>query len=82
MIPSDVRITSIQPAFNPNGLVHLEMACEAKKTDGMVETITRFNSASQFSNPFPHSEQQLEHGGYQFGLGVDYRPSISRVVLK
>ncbi|MGZ7040248.1 MAG: hypothetical protein ACXVH7_00525 [Thermoanaerobaculia bacterium] len=82
VIPNDVRITSIQPTFNPTGLVHLELACDAKTTDGMVETITRFNRASQFSNPFPHNEQQLEKGGYQFGLAVEYRPSIARVVLK
>jgi Tfp pilus assembly protein PilN len=80
--PNDVRITSIQPSFSPTGLVHLEISCEAKTTNGMVETIIRFNSARQFSNPFPHHEQQQEHGGYQFGLGVDYRPSIARVVLK
>jgi Tfp pilus assembly protein PilN len=82
VLPNDVRITSISPSFNPNGLVHLEMVCDAKTTDGMIATINRFNRAAQFSNPFPHSEQQNEHGGYQFGLGVDYRPSIARVVLK
>ncbi|MGZ7079200.1 MAG: hypothetical protein ACXVJT_07295 [Thermoanaerobaculia bacterium] len=82
VIPNDVRITSIQPTFNPTGLVHLELACDAKTSEGMVETITRFNRASQFSNPFPHIEQQLEKGGYQFGLAVEYRPSIARVVLK
>jgi len=82
IVPNDVRITSIQPSFSPNGLVHLEMACEAKNADGLVATINRFNGAPQFSSPFPHSERQLEHGGYQFGLGADYRPSIARVVLK
>jgi len=83
IVPGDVRISSIQPAFQTNGLVHLEIMCEAKTANGLVETLNQFNSAPQFSNTFPHGENRMPTGGgYQFGLGVDYRPSIARVVVK
>jgi len=82
IIPSDVRISSIQPTFQPNGLVHLEIVCEAKTADGLVATLNQFNRALQFSNTFPHGETRMPTAGYQFGLGVDYRPSIARVVVK
>ncbi|MGZ8798199.1 MAG: hypothetical protein ACXW2F_12705 [Thermoanaerobaculia bacterium] len=82
VMPSDVRITSISPSFSKDGLVHLEMVCEAKNADGLVATLNRFNRATQFSNPFPHSEQQQAEGGYRFGIAVDYRPTIARVVAK
>jgi Tfp pilus assembly protein PilN len=81
IIPSDVRITSIQPSFQSNGLVHLEIMCDAKTANGLVETLNQFNSAMQFSGPFPHGESRTPQG-FQFGLGVDYKPSIARVVVK
>ena len=82
IMPNDVRINSIQPSFLPSGLVHLEIMCEARINDGLVATLTRFNKSAQFSNPFPHGENHLPSGSYQFGIGVDYRPTIARVVSK
>ena len=82
VMPNDVRITSVQPTFMPTGLVHLEVMCESRINDGLVLTLTRFNKAQQFSNPFPHGENHLATGQYQFGIGVDYKPTISRVVSK
>lgn len=81
VMPGDVRITSIQPSFLTNGFVHLEIMCDAKTAEGLVETINQFNGAQQFSGPFPHGETRTA-AGYQFGLGVDYKPSIARVVAK
>lgn len=80
VMPGDVRITSIQPSFLANGLVHLELMCDAKTAEGLVATLNQFNSAPQFSGPFPHGEVKTP-AGYQFGLGVDYKPSIARVVV-
>lgn len=81
VVPRDVRITSIAPSFSENGLVHLSLACEAKTTDGMLATITRFQGNNHFVNPFPTSENRTG-GTFRFGLGVDYKPSIPRVVAK
>jgi Tfp pilus assembly protein PilN len=81
VIPPDVRITSIAPTFSENGLVHLNMACEAKTDTGLTTAISRFQRSPYFANPFPTSEN-LNAGAYQFGLGVDYKPSIPRVVTK
>lgn len=80
VLPPDVRITSIQPSFGATGLVHLEMMCEAKTAEGLVATLNHFNASAQFSNPFPHGESRLANGTFQFGIGVDYKPSIARVV--
>ena len=82
VMPGDVRITSIQPSFETTGLVHLEMMCEAKTAEGLVMTLNRFNGASQFSNPFPHGENRQPAGTFQFGIGVDYKPTIARVVTR
>ena len=77
VLPDDVRLVTISPSFNKNGLVHLNLACVGKNGSSMVSTIDRFNADSHFSRPFPSSENN-NGGGYEFGIGVDYRPSIAR----
>ena len=81
VMPNDVRITSITPSFSTNGLVHLTIQCEAKSGNGMLATITRFQGNQHFMNPFPNSEANTG-AGFRFGLEVDYRPSIPRVVSR
>lgn len=79
VLPGNVRITSVSPSFGESGFVHLSLMCEGKSADAMLNTINRFQRDSHFANAFPTS--QTESGaGYRFGLGVDYRPSIPRVV--
>ena len=80
-LPRDVRVTSIAPAFANDGLVHLSLQAEAKTTDGMLETITRFQSSPYFAKPFPSSEVNTGDV-FRFGLNVDYKPSIPRVVRR
>jgi hypothetical protein len=83
VMPNDVRITSIAPTFTETGIVRLNLQCEAKTDTGMVNTITRFQRNTHFANPFPTSEvSSASTGTWRFGLGVDYKPSIPRVVLK
>lgn len=80
ILPADVRLQSVSPAFGKDGTVHLMMNCQTKTGDGLSNTINRFNGDRQFSNAFPNSETHLETGEYRFLLGVDYRPSIARRV--
>lgn len=80
-VPSDVRIISVAPSFSDDGQVHLNLSAEAKSTNGMIATINRFQSSPAFSNPFPTNEDKTE-SGFRFGLGVDYKPSMARVVSK
>jgi Tfp pilus assembly protein PilN len=79
VIPDDVRIESISPAFGKNGIVHLTMQASAKNGDSMTRTIDRLNHDPHFASPFPTSEERTDTG-YKFGIGVDYRPSIARSV--
>ena len=79
VLPDDVRIESVAPAFGKTGTVHLTMQGSAKTGDGMTRTIDRLNHDPHFANPFPTSEDRTETG-YKFGIGVDYRPSIPRAV--
>ncbi|MDP9360364.1 MAG: hypothetical protein M3P29_02810 [Acidobacteriota bacterium] len=79
VLPTDVRLQSVTPAFEKDGLVHLSMTCIAKTGDGLTGTINRFNGDSHFANAFPANETQLS-GEHRFTLGVDYRPSIARSV--
>jgi Tfp pilus assembly protein PilN len=79
VLPTDVRLQSVTPVFDKDGLVHLAMLCVAKTGDGLTATINRFNSDAHFANPFPTSESQ-QAGEHHFTIGVDYRPSIARSV--
>jgi Tfp pilus assembly protein PilN len=78
VLPSDVRIKTISPSFDKSGMVHLELACDAKDTNGTIETINRFNHDPHFANPFPHSESQSTGNTYMFSIAVDYKPSMPR----
>jgi Tfp pilus assembly protein PilN len=80
-LPRDVRVTSIAPSFSNDGMVHLTLQAEAKESDGMLETITRFHSSPHFAEPFPTAEQNTGEV-FRFGLNVDYKPSIPRVVKR
>ena len=80
-LPRDVRVTSISPSFSEDGTVRLSLRCESKRSDGMLETITRFQSSPHFMKPFPDAEQNTGEV-FRYGIGVDYRPSIARVVKR
>jgi Tfp pilus assembly protein PilN len=79
VLPDDVRIESIAPAFGKTGIVHLAMQVLSKSGDGMTRTIDRLNHDPHFANPIPTSEERTDTG-WRFGIGVDYRPSIARPV--
>ena len=79
VLPNNVRLHTVTPSFDKDGLVHLAMTCVTKSGDGMTTTINRFNGDQHFANAFPTSETQVLNE-YQFTLGVDYRPSIARRV--
>jgi hypothetical protein len=81
VIPINARIISVTPAFAENGLVHLSLECEGKSRDTLLSTIVNFQRDPQFSNPFP-IHQDTTPAGIRFGLSVDYRPTIARVVAK
>jgi len=79
VLPNDVRLLSISPSFNKNGLVHLSLSCAGKTGGSMVSMIDRFNADGHFYRPFPTNEDNTGNG-FNFGIGVDYRPSIARSV--
>lgn len=78
VLPDYVRIDSITPSFAQNGLVHLNLQCVARDSNGLVTTLDRFNHEPHFANAFPQIEDHTEQG-FRFILGVDYRPSIARI---
>jgi hypothetical protein len=82
VLPANVRITNVAPQFADNGLVHLNLSCEGKMPDSMLSTITRFQRDAHFANPFPTGQDAMQGGGFHFLIGVDYRPTIARVVSK
>lgn len=82
VVPSDVRILSIAPNFNENGMVTLALTGEAKRADGMTVLLARLQRSTWFANPFPDNEHLEPTGGYRFGMTVDYRPSIPRPVTR
>ena len=56
MLPNDVRLQSVTPSFDKDGLVHLSMTCITKTGEGLTATINRFNADPHFANAFPTSE--------------------------
>jgi hypothetical protein len=46
----------------------------------MVKTLNRFNTDPHFEHPFPTTESHLGDNSWRFEIGVDYKPSMSRVV--
>ena len=81
VIPPNVRITSIAPSFAENGLVHLSLQCEGKGADSMLVALTRLQRDPHFADPFP-TGQDNTGTSYRFGLNVDYKPSVARVVSR
>lgn len=82
VLPDDVRIHGIAPTFDKTGLVHLELVCDAKTDEGMLNTITRFLKDPHFANPFPHNQSKSETGGIVFSISVDFKPSVARMVVE
>jgi Tfp pilus assembly protein PilN len=80
VLPDDVRLQSVSPTFDKDGLVHLSLMCFAKSGNGLSATINRFNGDPHFANAFPSSEVVDPGGEHRITLGVDYRPTISRSI--
>lgn len=78
ILAKDVRLTSVAPVFG-DGVVHLNLLCEAKTSTGLIDTLDRFQRDPHFRNPFPTTEVRNDGGTYSFGLRVDYRPSEVKV---
>jgi len=79
ILPDDVRLESIAPNFSKDGYVHLMLAAVGKNSASMVHMLDRLNHDPRFSNAFPTSEDRGDTG-YRFGIGVDYRPSVTRML--
>lgn len=80
VLPADVRLRTITPTFTKTGLVHLELSCEAKTSNGMLQTLSGLLKDPRFANPFPHAESVATTGVPMFTLGVDYKPAVIRGV--
>ena len=79
VIPDDVRLQSIMPTFGKDGFVHLTVIALGKNSQSMVHALDRFNHDAHFANPFPSSEDRTDNG-YHFGVSLDYRPSVTRII--
>lgn len=79
VLAPDVRILSIAPSFQPNGVVKLSLQMESKSGEGMITMLNHFAADRQFANAFPSNETANE-GMYAFGITVDYTPSALKVV--
>lgn len=80
-LPANVRITSVAPRFGDTGVVQLALNCEGKSPDAMLNAINRFQRDPHFANPFPTSQQE-NATGFVFGINVDYKPDVPRLVSK
>jgi Tfp pilus assembly protein PilN len=81
LLPSDVRLTTISPAFRPDGLVDLNLQFESKSPNGMIRTLERMLADRNFSEPFPAGEQTITDG-FRFSIKTQYRPSLARMAVQ
>lgn len=79
VVPNDVRLESITPTLGKDGFVHLTVIALGKNSQSMVHTLDRFNHDPYFANAFPSSEDRTDNG-YHFGVSLDYRPSVTRII--
>lgn len=80
VMPDDARIKNIAPQFSKNGLVHLELSFDGKAPDTYLHTLNALIADPHFANPFPHNVSAVDPTTYAFSIGVEYKPSIARVV--
>jgi hypothetical protein len=79
VLPANVRIISVAPSFSDTGVVHLSLQCEGRAADSMLSTLTRFQRDVHFDDPWATGQEDTGHG-LRFGITVDYKPSIARVL--
>jgi hypothetical protein len=77
ILANGTRIRNIAPSFDKTmtGIVHLDLQCEGKTSEALVDMINRFNRDPHFTNPFPRVESATPTG-YVFSISVDYKPSF------
>lgn len=82
VLPDDVRLVSVSPAFDPQGTIALQLALQSKSAEGMIRTINRMHEDPQFANPFPASETRLDDGTFNFSLSLTYLPPVAKAKAK
>ena len=80
VLPDNARIKNIAPTFSKTGLVHLELTFDGKAPDTYLHTLSALIADPHFANPFPHNVSAMDPTTYSFAIGVEYKPSISRVI--
>lgn len=83
VVPSGVRLVTLNPAVEKGGKITLQLSCIAKNADGMVEMLNRMIRDPHFDRPFPSSERTREDGTRDFSIQVDYNPAgVERDVVR
>ncbi len=78
VLPTDVRLSSVSPTFQPDGRVSLTLQLESKSPNGMIRTLERLIADPNFSDPFPSGEQATAEG-FRFAISGEYKPSNARM---
>lgn len=71
VVPSDVRLESLNPTVDKSGVTRLDLVCVSKSPDGMIKLLRGLLASEKFSGAFPQGEQGRD-GLYQFRIRVDY----------
>jgi type IV pilus assembly protein PilN len=73
ILGDDVRLQAVSPSFTEEGPISLSLSFEAKKSDGLIETVNAMHADRHFRDPFPNNESQTPTG-YTFNIHVQYLP--------
>jgi len=80
-LPTDVRLTRLNPHFGTSDAVEVDLAVEGRTGDSVVRTIAALSKSPAFQRVDLRSEATPEHGvpeGYTFQILLRYLPPESR----
>lgn len=79
VLPDDVRIIQLNPAFAPGGSVDLSLTLEAKSQEGIIRLLDRMIADGSFARAFPQSEQLTDSGIHRFTVSAEYKGANSLI---
>ena len=77
VVPEDVRLLNLNPTFDKEGVVQLNLSCAARDPDGMLDLLEQLLHDPRFGKAFPQSHRADGDGRYSFNVTVQYFPAVA-----
>jgi Tfp pilus assembly protein PilN len=81
-LPDDVRITSVRPRVDAQGVLNLAISVSAKSRDDVNQFIEKLESTGVFRDLLAHEDHLDDHGQLEATLESVYDPADTRVASR